>query len=74
MKVRLKEFREKSGQTRKEFTKGNGLNYGTVENHENGRNLPNVFQALIYARILGVPVEEIFSLEQTDLPQILREG
>lgn len=33
---------------------------GTVSNHETGTRTPSVYQALEYAAVLGVTVEELF--------------
>lgn len=74
MKNRIGELRmKKTGLTQKQFSKKYDIPRTTLEGNESGRFEPRGHMMLVYSKILGEPVEKIFSLELTDLPQILRE-
>lgn len=64
----LKVFRERAGYTQTEL----GavlcpiLKQSAVSNHEVGVRTPDVYQAIDYAKALGVTVEQIFAVDLED--------
>ena len=60
---RIAEVREASGLSRQEFAAAIGVHYQTVGYLERGEYSPSLVLALRIARVLGLPVESLFSLE-----------
>jgi putative transcriptional regulator len=65
---RLAERRETAGLSRQDFADAIGVHYQTVGYLERGEYSPSLVLALRIARVLGAPVEAIFSLEPFDPP------
>ena len=60
---RLATRREAVGLSRQDFADAIGVHYQTVGYLERGEYSPSLVLALRVARVLGVPVEELFSLD-----------
>jgi DNA-binding XRE family transcriptional regulator len=60
---RLVERREAAGLSRQDFADAIGVHYQTVGYLERGEYSPSLVLALRIARVLGVTVEEVFSLD-----------
>ena len=68
MKNYLKEKRCSSGITQEQLARRAGLTQATISRIESGVP-PSLFTALLLARALAVPVEELFALDEDDLPK-----
>lgn len=64
MKNRFKEFRKKLKLTQDELAQELGVTRQTINAIENNRYNPTLELAIKTAKFLGVPVEELFLLEQ----------
>lgn len=71
MKNYLKEKRCSSGLTQAELAHKAGLTQATISRIESGVP-PSLFTALLLARTLDVPVEDLFTLDDDDLPRDFR--
>jgi putative transcriptional regulator len=69
MKNRVKELRARYNWTQEEFAKRTGITRQTVGLIEKGDYSPSVLLALKMAHVFGVPVEEIFRLEDHEYPE-----
>ena len=69
MKNRVKELRARFNWTQEEFAKRTGITRQTVGLIEKGDYSPSVLLALKMAHVFGVPVEEIFRLEDHEYPE-----
>ena len=68
MKNYLKEKRCSSGMTQEQLARKSGLTQATISRIESGIP-PSLYTALLLARVLAVPVEELFALDEDDLPR-----
>ncbi len=66
MRVRLREMRLLKGMTQEELARMVGVSRQTINYIERGKYRPTVLLALKIASVLGVRVEEIFQLEESD--------
>lgn len=71
MKNYLKEKRCSSGMTQEQLARKSGLTQATISRIESGIP-PSLYTALLLARVLAVPVEELFALDEDDLPRNFR--
>ena len=71
MKNYLKEKRCSSGMTQEQLARKSGLTQATISRIESGIP-PSLYTALMLARVLAVPVEELFALDEDDLPRNFR--
>jgi molybdate-binding protein/DNA-binding XRE family transcriptional regulator len=70
IQVRLAEVREACGMSAAELARRTGVSRQTVYAIENGTFIPNTAVALRMAQVLGVPVEQLFSLAaETEAPE-----
>lgn len=60
---RLKEIRSAKGLTQAELAEQVGVSRKTINTVENGVFIPSAQLAFVIAEVLGLPVDEIFSLE-----------
>jgi len=63
LRNRIKVFRAEHDLTQSDLAKCIGVSRKTISTIEVGRFVPSTIIALLIARHFGVPVEEIFSLE-----------
>jgi putative molybdopterin biosynthesis protein len=70
---RLSQMRQKRGYSAAALAGKVGVSRQTIYAMEAGSYVPNTLVALRLARVLEVPVEEIFSLEESPLPASARE-
>jgi putative transcriptional regulator len=66
MKNRLKVARAEMDLTQEELAQRVGVSRQSINAIESGRYVPSTVLALKMAQVFGKPVEEIFSLEETD--------
>jgi len=66
LRVRLREMRLLKGMTQEELARMVGVSRQTINYIERGKYRPTVLLALKIASVLGVRVEEIFQLEESD--------
>lgn len=69
MKNRVKELRARFDWTQEDLAKRTGITRQTVGLIEKGDYSPSVLLALKMAFVFGEPVEEIFRLEDHELPE-----
>ena len=58
--TKIKEYREKAGYKQNELAEMVGARRETIVHLENGRYNPSLKLAMDIAKVLGVPVEELF--------------
>ncbi len=63
LKNRIKVLRAEKNLTQEELAKKIGLSRQTINSIEKGKYVPSVLIALKMAKVFGVSVEEIFSIE-----------
>ncbi len=61
---RIVEVRDARGLSRQEFAAAIGVHYQTVGYLERGEYSPSLVLALRISRVLGLPVEQLFSLDR----------
>ena len=61
---RMKEFRAKYNMKQEDLAKLGGVRRETIGNLENGRYNPSLVLAWNIAKVFGVAIEEIFTLEE----------
>ncbi|MBC8155120.1 MAG: helix-turn-helix transcriptional regulator [Bacteroidetes bacterium] len=66
MKNRIKVARAEKDLSQAELAQQIGVSRQTINSIETGRYVPSTVLALKLARTFGKPVEEFFSLEETD--------
>ncbi len=66
MKNRLKVARAEKDMSQAQLAEHIGVSRQTINSIETGRYIPSTVLALKLARTFGKPVEEFFSLEETD--------
>lgn len=64
IKNRIKEYRAKSNMKQEELAKLVGVRRETIGNLEKGKYNPSLVLAWNIAKIFGVPIEEIFTVEK----------
>lgn len=69
MKNRVKELRARFDWTQEDLAKRTGITRQTVGLIEKGDYSPSILLALKMAFVFGEPVEEIFRLEDHELPE-----
>ena len=57
--------------TQEQLARKSGLTQATISRIEGGIP-PSLYTALLLARVLAVPVEELFALDEDDLPRNFR--
>lgn len=78
IKNRIKEYRAKNNMKQEELAKLVGVRRETIGNLEKGKYNPSLVLAWNIAKIFGVPIEEIFTVEKyrkkrkLQLPPVLR--
>lgn len=60
---RVKELRATRGWTQEELAKAVGVSRQSINSIERNRYVPSLLLALTFARVFGVPTDEIFTLE-----------
>ena len=66
MKNRLKVARAEMDLTQEELAQRIGVSRQSINAIESGRYVPSTVLALKMAQVFGMPVEEVFMLEETD--------
>ena len=61
---RVKELREAKGWTQQELADAVGVSRQSINSIERNRYEPSLALALTFARVFGVPTDEIFELEK----------
>lgn len=64
IKNRIKEFRAKHGMKQEDLAKLVNVRRETIGNLEKGRYNPSLVLAWNIAKVFGVPIEEIFTVEE----------
>ena len=64
IKNRIKEYRAKNNMKQEELAKLVGVRRETIGNLEKGNYNPSLVLAWNIAKIFGVPIEEIFTVEK----------
>ena len=64
LKTRLKEYRARFGLKQEDLTNLVGVRRETIGNLEKGRYNPSLVLAWRIAKVFGVPIEEIFTVEE----------
>ena len=64
MKNKVAELRRQARMTQEDLARGLGVSRQTVNAIENGRYNPSLGLALKMARLLGRPVDQIFTLDE----------
>ncbi len=64
IKNRIKEYRAKNNMKQEELAKLVGVRRETIGNLEKGKYNPSLVLAWNIAKIFGVPIEEIFTVEK----------
>ncbi|NLM41235.1 MAG: helix-turn-helix transcriptional regulator [Firmicutes bacterium] len=62
--TRIREYRAKLDLTQEELARQVGVRRETIVHLEGGRYNPSLKLAMDIARVLGAPVEELFSFEE----------
>jgi len=65
LKNKIKIYRAVKGVTQEELAAGIGVTRKTVNTIENGRFVPSAVLAIRMARFFGIPVEELFDLDES---------
>lgn len=60
---RVKELRDQRGWTQQELADAVGVSRQSINSIERERYVPSLPLALIFARLFGLPLEDIFTLE-----------
>lgn len=66
MKNRLKVERAEHNLSQADLAERIGVSRQTINSIETGRYVPSAILALKLAQVFGKPVEQVFSLEETD--------
>jgi len=67
VKTRIRELRAKAGLTQEELAREVGVRRETIVFLEQGKYNPSLKLAYKVARVLGAPIEEVFTFEDEDL-------
>ena len=62
---RVKELRSDRGWTQQQLADAVGVSRQSINSIERERYVPSLLLALTFARVFGIPTEEIFTLENT---------
>ena len=65
LKNKIKIYRAVKGVAQEELAAGIGVTRKTVNTIENGRFVPSAVLAIRMARFFGIPVEELFDLDES---------
>ena len=63
IRTKLKEYRAKYNMTQEDLAQRVGVRRETIGNLEKGRYNPSLVLAWNIAKVFGVPIEEIFTVE-----------
>ena len=61
---RMKEFRARTGMKQEELTARVGVRRETIGNLENGKYNPSLVLAWNIAKVFGVAIEDVFTVEE----------
>ena len=61
---RVRELRSQRGWTQRELAEAVGVSRQSINSIERSRYVPSLPLALTFARVFGLPIDEIFSLEE----------
>jgi putative transcriptional regulator len=61
---RVKELRSERGWTQEELADAVGVSRQSINSIERDRYVPSLLLALTFARVFGLPTDEIFTLEK----------
>lgn len=61
---RIREYRAREGMNQEELAKLVGVRRETIGNLEKGRYNPSLVLAWNIAKVFGVPIEEVFTVEE----------
>jgi putative transcriptional regulator len=67
VKTRIRELRAKAGLTQEELAREVGVRRETIVFLEQGKYNPSLKLAYKVARVLGTPIEEVFTFEDENL-------
>jgi putative transcriptional regulator len=67
VKTRIRELRAKAGLTQEELAREVGVRRETIVFLEQGKYNPSLKLAYKVARVLGAPIEEVFTFEDENL-------
>ena len=68
IKTRIREYRAKYNMKQEELAARVGVRRETIGNLEKGRHNPSLVLAWKIAQVFGVPIEELFSIQEEDTP------
>ena len=68
IKTRIREYRAKYNMTQEELAARVGVRRETIGNLEKGRYNPSLVLAWKIAQVFGVPIEELFFIQEEDTP------
>lgn len=68
IKTRIREYRAKYNMKQEELAARVGVRRETIGNLEKGRYNPSLVLAWKIAQVFGVPIEELFSIQEEDTP------
>ena len=68
IKTRIREYRAKYNMKHEELAARVGVRRETIGNLEKGRYNPSLVLAWKIAQVFGVPIEELFSIQEEDTP------
>lgn len=66
IRTRMKEYRARRNMSQEELAKLVGVRRETIGNLEKGKYNPSLVLAWNIARVFGVPIEEIFTVEDEE--------
>ena len=66
IKTRIREYRAKYNMKQEELAARVGVRRETIGNLEKGRYNPSLVLAWKIAQVFGVPIEELFSIQEED--------
>ena len=68
IKTRIREYRAKYNMKQEELAARVGVRRETIGNLEKGRYKPSLVRAWKIAQVFGVPIEELFFIQEEDTP------
>ena len=68
IKTRIREYRAKYNMKQEELAARVGVRRETIGNLEKGRYNPSLVLAWKIAQVFGVPIEELFFIQEEDTP------
>ena len=69
----LREYRLKNGWTQEELAKRLHTSKQVISKYENSQRSPNIYVANEYARVLGVTLEEMLGVTQTEENPVIND-